>query len=95
MGYHSVFEPNSDLGSETERVLQETTEARIVEAVVLLSRNCPPEIRSEKAREELLALKPHLEEALDALADLKGCRSLTDEELSQYHTFRTLLACTA
>jgi hypothetical protein len=95
MVYHPTLESNSDLPSKPERTVIEDTQARIVEAVVLLSRNCPPQILPEKAREELLTLKPHLGEALEALEDLKGRRCLTDEELSQQYVFKMLLACRA
>jgi hypothetical protein len=93
MVYHPTLESTSDLRSESERTGVEDAEARIVESVVLLVRNCPPEILAEKAREELHALRPCLEEALEALEDLKGRRSLTETECSQRYTFKILLAC--
>jgi hypothetical protein len=95
MVYHLTLESNSEQLSETERAVVEDAEARIVESVVLLSRKCPPEILPERAREQLLALRPHLEEAQEALEDLKGRRYLTDEELSQRYVFKMLLACRA
>ncbi len=92
MVYHPTLESTSDLRSEPERTVVEDAEVRIVESVVLLVRNCPPENLVEKAREELHALRPCLEEALEALEDLKGGRSLTQAECSQRHTFKILLA---
>ncbi len=84
----------SDQRSEPERTVVEDAEARIVESVMLLLRNCPPEILAEKAREELHTLRPYLVEALEALEDLKGRRSLTETECSQRYTFTMLLvAC--
>jgi hypothetical protein len=94
MVYNPTLESTSDLlRSEPKRTVVEDAEARIIESVVLLLRNCPPEILAEKAREELHALRPCLEEALGALEDLKGRRSLTETECSQRYTFQMLLAC--
>ncbi len=66
MVYHLTPESNSDQRSETQRAVVEDAQARIVESVVRLSRNCRPAILPEKAREEPLALRPHLQEALEA-----------------------------
>jgi hypothetical protein len=94
MVHNPTLESTSDLlRSEPKRTVVEDAEARIIESVVLLLRNCPPEILAEKAREELHALRPCLEEALGALEDLKGRRSLTETECSQRYTFQMLLAC--
>lgn len=93
MVYHPTLESNSDLLSEPEQTVVEDAEARIVESVMPLLRNCPPEMLAEKAREELHALRPYFEEALEALEDLKGRRSLTETECSQQHTFKMLLTC--
>jgi hypothetical protein len=92
MVYHLTPESNSDQRSETQRAVVEDAQARIVESVVRLSRNCRPAILPEKAREEPLALRPHLQEALEALEDLEGRGSLTDQECSQRHAFQMLLA---
>jgi hypothetical protein len=53
----------------------------------------PPDLLAEAAREDLLALEPHLLRALEVLEDIQRYRSLTDEELSKRHTFKMLLAC--
>jgi hypothetical protein len=58
---------------------------------VRLSRNCPPHLLCDAAREYLLELRPHLLEALDALADLEERRGLTDRELAWRRAFRILL----
>jgi hypothetical protein len=71
----------------------QATEALVVETAKLLSQGCPPEILAEAACEDLLTLKPHLVEALEALEDLKERRSLTDKERSQHYAFKMLLAC--
>jgi hypothetical protein len=55
MVYHPTLGSNSDLRSEPGRTVVEDAEARIVESVMLLLRNCPPEILAEKAREEFHA----------------------------------------
>jgi hypothetical protein len=93
MVYHLTPESNnSDQPSEPQRAVVEDAQARIVESVVRLSRECRPEILPGKAREELLALRPHLQEALEILEDLEGrTRSLTDQECSQRHAFQMLL----
>jgi hypothetical protein len=92
MVYHLTPERNnSDQPSEPQRAVVEDAHARIVESVVRLSRECRPETLPGKAREELLALRPHLKEALEALEDLEGGRSLTDQECSQRHAFHMLL----
>jgi hypothetical protein len=77
----------------TERPLLEATEALVLETVKLLSQGCPPEILPEAARDDLLALKPHLREALEALGDIQRRRSLTDKERTQQYAFKMLLAC--
>ncbi len=71
----------------------EDTQTRILETVKRLSRNCPPENLAEAARKDLIALKPQLEGALEALEDIQRRRSLTDKERSQQYTFKMLLAC--
>jgi hypothetical protein len=60
MVYVPTLQSTSDLlRSEPKRTVVEDAEARIVESVVLLLRNCPQEILAEKAREELHALRKH------------------------------------
>ena len=76
--------------SESERKVEET-DALLQETVGRLSRNCPPHLLCDAAREELLELTPHLQEALGALADLQGRRSLTEEEDARRRAFRMLL----
>jgi hypothetical protein len=94
MAYHRALQINSEQRGETNRPPVEATEALIVETVKLLSqRSYPPEILAEAAREDLLALKPHLKEALEVLEDIQRCRSLTDKEFTQHHAFKMLLAC--
>lgn len=92
MSYHSVLEMNSEVRSEAGQAVVRATEALVVEKVKLLSRSCPPNLLGEAAREDLLALKPRLEEALETLEDIKRRRSLTEEELDQHYAFKMLLA---
>jgi hypothetical protein len=93
MVYRLTPERNSYQRSEPQRAVVEDAQAHLVESVVRLSRECRPGILPEKAREELLALRPHLQEALEALEDLEGrTRSLTDQECSRQHAFQMLLA---
>jgi hypothetical protein len=89
---HSALEMNSEIRSEDPRAVVGATQALVVETVKLLSRNCPDSLLGEAAREDLLALRPHLQEALEALDDIKRLRSLTEEELNQQYAFKMLLA---
>jgi hypothetical protein len=91
MTYHCALEMDSQERTEAERAAVEATEALVVEAVKLLSRGCPPDLIGEAAREDLLALKPHLQRALEALEDIQHRRSLTDKELAQQCAFKMLL----
>jgi hypothetical protein len=76
---------------------------RVVERIAALVRRTtlglstlPAEhILEGAAREELRALKPHLEEALEALEEIEGHRGLTDQELALRRAFRMLLASPA
>ena len=92
MAYHHALEMNGEIRSEAGRAVVGATQALVVETVKLLSRSCPPDFLAEAAREDLLALKPRLEEALEALEDIKRRRSLTEEELAQQYAFKMLLA---
>ena len=92
MAYHFALQMNSELRTEAGRAVVGATETLVVETVKLLSRSCPPDLLGEAAREDLLALKPRLEEALEALEDIKRHRSLTEEELDQHYAFKMLLA---
>ena len=86
---------NSEERSEAQGAVVESAEALMLETVKLLSRSCPPELLAEAAQQDLLALKPHLEEALEALEDIQRRRSLIDRELSQRYAFKMLLAAGA
>ena len=92
MTYHSVLEMNGEVRTEASRAVVEAAQTLVVETVKLLSRTCPPSLLGEAAREDLLALKPRLEEALEALEDIKWRRSLTEEEINQHYAFKMLLA---
>jgi hypothetical protein len=83
---------------ERTRAEQYEPERKIEVAAVLLRetiehlvRDCPPPLLGTAAREDLLDLKPHLQEALAALADIERLRCLTDEELSGRRAFKMLL----
>jgi hypothetical protein len=57
-----------------------------------LSRHSGPGYLVEGAAcEELRSLRPHLIQALEALADIERCRDLTDKEQALRGTFRILL----
>ncbi len=91
MAYHSALEMNSEIRSEGPRAVVGATQALVVETVKHLSRNCPDSLLAEAVREDLLALRPHLQEALKALEDINRLRSLTQEELNQQYAFKMLL----
>ena len=84
----------SEVPSEAGRTLIEEAEALMRETLKRLSQSCPPDLLGEAAREDLLELKPHLEEALEAFEDIQRSRSLTDKEFTQQHAFKMLLAVT-
>ncbi len=92
MAYQLAQEILSEERSEPKAGVVEAAQGLIVQMVKFLARDCPPGILGEAAREDLLALKPHLEEALEALEDIKRLRSLTEEELTQQYAFKMLLA---
>ena len=75
---------------DLERVAEVTT-TLVQQRAGRLARCCPPPLLGESAREELLQLRPRLEEALGALEDLEGRRGLSDQELAWRRAFKTLL----
>jgi hypothetical protein len=77
--------------NDAARAVVEAAEARMCEMVEMLC-GCPQETLGEAAREDLTALRPLLEEALEALEHVKSRRSLTENELAQQRAFKTLLA---
>jgi hypothetical protein len=90
MASGAAVEGRSERRSEPERRVEET-DVLLREMVMCLSRDCPPHLLCDAAREELLKLTPHLQEALEALRDLEGRRGLTDRELAWQRAFRMLL----
>jgi hypothetical protein len=76
---------------ESERRVKET-DALVRETVIRLSRSGSSELLGERAHKDVLGLRPHLEEALAALADIERRRGLTDEELARWRAFKMLLA---
>jgi hypothetical protein len=72
----------------------EQTDALLQETVELLSRGCPAHLLEAAAHDDLVYLRPHLEEALAALEDIEGRRSLAEEELARRRAFKMLLAAT-
>jgi hypothetical protein len=84
-------------GRSEEQALREAlqvvehNDALVRRTVLNLSRNCPPHLICEAARGKLLELRPHLEEALEALANIERRRGLTDQERALKRAFRVLL----
>jgi hypothetical protein len=72
------------------RVVQHS-DALVRRTVLSLSRLPAGHNLEGSAREEIRGLKPHLEEALEALKEIERCRGLTDQELAQGRAFRMLL----
>ena len=85
--------PSSAIRSEPEQKIEET-EALLRKVVSHLSRRYPAHLIEEAARECLLDVRPHLEEALEALAAIEQRRNLTDQELAWQRAFKMLLAAT-
>jgi hypothetical protein len=69
-----------------------TAYALLQQTVELLSRRCPPHMLEAAAHHDLVYLRPHLQEALGAIADIERRRDLTDEELARRRAFKMLLA---
>jgi hypothetical protein len=84
---------NNETRREPERKVEET-DALLRETVQRLSRRCPPHLLEAAAHDDLVYLRPHLEEALAALVDIERRRSLTDEEVARQRAFKLLLAAT-
>ena len=70
----------------------EHSDALVRRTVLGLSRLPVEHILEGAAREEMRGLKPHLEEALEALEEIEGRRGLTDQELALRRAFKLLLA---
>lgn len=69
----------------------EATDTLLRETVERLSRHYPTHSVGAAAHDSLVDLIPHLEEGLDALADIERRRDLTDQELSWQRAFRIIL----
>ena len=80
---------SEERSDEAARAIVDAAQALVVETLKRLSQRALP---GEGAREDLLALKPHLQEALEALEDITRRRSLTEEELTRQYAFNMLLA---
>jgi hypothetical protein len=76
---------------EATRVV-EHSDALVRRTILGLSRLPAEHILEGAAREEMRGLKPHLEEALEALEEIEGRRGLTDQELALRRAFKLLLA---
>jgi hypothetical protein len=91
MAFHHSAQTASERRSE-RRV--EEADALVQQTVELLSRRCPPHLLEAAAHDDLVYLRPHLQEALGALVDIERRRDLTDEELARRRAFKMLLAAT-
>ena len=75
---------------ESARKIEEADKL-VRQTVTLLSRDYPPHLIGQAAHDELQNMRPHLQEALESLADIETCRNLTEEEMARRHAFRMLL----
>jgi hypothetical protein len=91
MAFHHSMQTNGEGRSEPERRV-EAADALLQQTVELLSRRCPPHMLEAAARDDLVYLRPHLQEAIGAIADIERRRDLTDEELARRRAFKMLLA---
>jgi hypothetical protein len=79
--------------SELEQTVQ-ATDALVHQTLQHVLVGCPEDLLGVEARDGLWHLSSHLQEALRALEDIEGCRSLTDEELVRRRVFKILLSGT-
>jgi hypothetical protein len=91
MTFHHSMQTNDEERSEPERRV-EAADALLQQTVELLSRRCPSHMLEEAAHDDLVYLRPHLEKALGAIADIEQRRDLTDKELTRRRAFKMLLA---
>lgn len=84
---------NNETRREPERKVEEA-DALLRETVTRLSRRCPPLLLKAAAHDDLVDLRPHLEEAIAALVNIERQRSLTDEEVARRRAFKLLLDAT-
>ena len=89
--HHSVQITSQRLGDEPEQRV-EAADVLLQETVERLSRRCPPHLLEAAAHDDLVYLRPYLEEALAATVDIERRRPLTDEELARRRAFKMLLA---
>jgi hypothetical protein len=82
-------EPSSDLERRVER-----THALVQTAIRHLSRRYPEQAIGGAALEEMQQIRPHLEGALAALAQIEERRKLTEKELSHRRAFKMLSEAT-
>jgi hypothetical protein len=91
MAFHHSMQTNGEGRSKPERKVA-AADALLQQTVELLSRRCPPHMLEEAAHDDLVYLRPHLQEALAAMVDIERRRDLTDEELARRRAFKMLLA---
>jgi hypothetical protein len=91
MLHHRSVKKTSAERDDLERKV-EMADALLRETIEHLARCCPPPLLGTAACESLEGLRPHVQEALEALGEIEGRRDLTDEELSRRYAFKMLLA---
>ena len=88
-GDSSVGREESEPSGELERRV-ERTHALVQTAIGRLSRGYQEQVLGAAALEDLQQMRPHLEGALAALAQIEKRRKLTEKELSYRRAFKML-----
>ena len=83
-------EERRSMKKRTPEQTVEATDALLREIVEHLSRDCAPHLLGMTAHDDLLDMRPQLEEALGALAEIEHRRDLTVEEFTRRRVFRAL-----
>ena len=77
-------------GGDLERRVEAANQL-MVRTVVLLCKGCPPGSLGTAARDALAGMRPRVREAMEALEDIEGLRSLTEDELARRRALAMLL----
>ena len=91
MRHHSSTERTSSERIDPERKV-EAADVLLQQTIKRLAREYPPPLLGAAAQKSMEELKPHVEEALEALGEIEGRRELTEEELARRNAFKMLLA---
>ena len=91
MTYHRTAQRSAEGCGDLQRRV-EHAHRLVCQTLVSLSRDAPPDDSlGATAHDALVALRPRVQGALEALEGIEERRPLTDEELARRHAFTTLL----